>query len=172
MADPFVAEVRIFPFNFAPIGWATCDGQIMPIAQNTALFSLVGTYYGGNGVSNFALPNLRDRFVVGAGIGAGLQQRFEGETGGTDQVTLLPSEIPSHSHTLSATASATSASPTGAALAPPVNGASVYHLPSAAVPMAAGAVGSAGGSSPHPNRHPALSLMYCIAMQGIFPPRA
>jgi microcystin-dependent protein len=172
MSDPFIGEVRIFPFNFAPVGWATCDGQILPISQNTALFSLLGTNYGGNGSSNFSLPNLQDRFVLSAGVGPGLSPRDVGETGGVDQVTLQASQMPVHTHALMATASATGTSPTGAALAPPVNGASAYHLPANTVAMAPGSVGATGASAPHPNRQPALSLLYCIALVGIFPPRA
>src|SRR5712692_269475 len=102
MSDPFVAEVRIFPFNFAPKGWAWCDNQLLPISQNTALFSLLGTTYGGDGKSNFALPGFEGSVVVGAGQGPGLSQYFEGQVGGSDFVTLLQSEIPSHSHALMA----------------------------------------------------------------------
>src|SRR5512140_441506 len=98
MADPFVAEIRIFPFNFAPKGWAFCDGQILPLSQNTALFSLLGTTYGGDGKSNFALPDLQGAVPMHPGSGAGLSERFLGEQSGTDFVTLLQSEIPAHSH--------------------------------------------------------------------------
>src|SRR5213079_801137 len=102
MADPFVAEIRIFPFNFAPKGWATCDGQILPLSQNTALFSLLGTTYGGDGKSNFALPNLAGRTCMHVGQGQGLSERFQGEESGEDFVTLLDSEMPLHSHALNA----------------------------------------------------------------------
>ena len=102
MADPFVAEIRIFAGNFAPTGWATCDGQLLPISQNTALFSLVGTFYGGDGRSTFALPNLAGSTPIGQGSGAGVSQRFLGESGGVPNVTLLISEIPAHSHSVSA----------------------------------------------------------------------
>ena len=101
MADPFVAEIRIFPFNFAPRGWAWCDGQLLPLSQNTALFSLLGTTYGGDGKSNFALPDLQGRAPMHPGQGPGLSLHDLGETGGSETVTLLESEIPSHSHTLS-----------------------------------------------------------------------
>src|SRR6478672_10756894 len=100
MADPFVAEIRIFPFNFAPKGWAFCDGQLLPLSQNTALFSLLGTTYGGNGKSNFALPDLQGRAPMHPGQGPGLSLHDLGETGGSDTVSLLESEIPSHTHTL------------------------------------------------------------------------
>ena len=99
MADQFVAEIRIFAGNFAPKGWAFCNGQVMPISQNTALFSLIGTYYGGNGTSNFALPNLQASVPIGVGQGPGLTPRDQGETGGEPAVTLLSSQLPAHSHT-------------------------------------------------------------------------
>ncbi len=172
MSDAFVAEIRVFAFNFAPRGWATCDGQIIPIAQNTALFSLLGTNYGGNGVQNFALPNLRDSFVVGQGQGPGLTERFVGETGGSAAVALLPTQMPAHRHTLTATASATTTVPTGAALAPPVDGSVAYRTPGVLAPMAAESINVAGSGSAHENRQPYQTLNFCIALQGIFPPRS
>ena len=172
MADQFVAEVRLFGCNFAPTGWATCDGQLMPINQNTALFSLLGTNYGGNGTSNFALPNLRDSIAVGAGNGAGLTPRQVGETGGSTTVTLLESQMPQHDHGLMAALSPTTGNPTGAALAPTATGAAAYHAAVATTSMAASALAMAGSSQPHENRQPALVLNFCIALQGIFPPRA
>jgi microcystin-dependent protein len=172
MSDAFVAEIRIFPFNFPPRSWATCDGQLLPISQNTALFSLVGTNYGGNGVSNFALPDLRDRFALGQGHGPGLSDRFVGETGGTAGVSLLPTQMPAHSHTLAATPSATSTVPTGAALAPPVDGSVAYRTPGVLAPMAAEGISPAGSGSAHENRQPYVTLNFCIALQGIFPPRS
>lgn len=172
MADQFVAEIRIFPFNFAPRGWATCDGQILPISQNTALFSLLGTYYGGNGVANFALPNLGDSAVLGQGQGPGLSPHFVGETGGSAAVSLVGTQIPAHTHTLMATASATSATPTALALAPPVDGSVAYKTPSALTAMAPDSISSAGGAGAHENRQPFLTLNFCIALQGIFPPRS
>src|SRR5687768_18140456 len=98
--DPFVAEIRMFPFNFPPKGWAFCDGQLLPISQNTALFALLGTYYGGNGKSNFALPQLDGSVPLGQGQGPGLEDYFLGQTGGTESVTLLQSEMPAHNHSL------------------------------------------------------------------------
>src|SRR3954464_9271596 len=103
MADPFVAEIRIFPFNFPPTGWAFCDGQLLPLSQNTALFSLLGTTYGGDGKSTFALPNLQGSVPIQQGQGAGLSQRFLGETDGEPFVTLIQSEIPAHAHNVIAT---------------------------------------------------------------------
>jgi microcystin-dependent protein len=172
MSDAFVAEIRIFPFNFPPRGWATCDGQLLPISQNTALFSLVGTYYGGNGQSNFGLPDLRDRFALGQGAGPGLGSRVVGENGGVAAVSLQPTEMPAHRHTLAATASATTTVPTGAALAPPVDGSVAYRMPGVLAPMAAESVSPTGSGAQHENRQPYLTLNFCIALQGIFPPRS
>ncbi len=171
MSDAFVAEIRVFPFNFPPRGWATCDGQLLPISQNTALFSLVGTFYGGNGVNNFALPNLRDSFALGQGQGPGLTERFVGETGGSAAVSLLPTEMPVHRHTLAATPSATTTVPTGAAMAPPVDGSVAYRTPGVLTPMAAESISPAGSGGAHENRQPYLTFTFCIALQGIFPPR-
>ena len=177
MADPFVAEIRIFPFNFAPKGWAFCNGQILPISQNTALFSLVGTYYGGDGRSNFALPNLQGSFVMGQGRGPGLSERYLGESGGAASVTLLAAEMPAHTHQLMATASPTSSSPAGTAMsqsvAPPATSVPVYRgSPTNKVNMAADAVAPTGGGAPHNNRQPYLALNFCIALQGVYPPRS
>lgn len=175
MADPFVAEIRIFGFNFAPRGWAFCNGQLLPIAQNTALFSLIGTYYGGDGKSSFGLPNLQGSFAMHQGQGPGLSRRDLGETGGSANVTLLPGQMPGHSHQLRATASAGSASPAGNAMSPALTSAStavnVYRNGANKVAMAPDAVAAAGGSQPHNNRQPYLALNFCIALQGVFPPR-
>jgi microcystin-dependent protein len=172
MADPFVAEVRIFGFNFAPKGWATCDGQILPISQNTALFSLLGTMYGGDGKSNFALPDFSGSTVVDAGQGQGLSQYFEGQVGGTDTVTLLSSEMPIHPHGLTASLrDAVERFPTGLNMA---QGVSVFMYDTNAQPVATMApqmVAPTGGSLPHNNDMPYLTLLFCIALQGVFPPR-
>jgi microcystin-dependent protein len=173
MADPFVAEIRIFPFNFAPRGWAWCDGQIMPISQNTALFSLLGTTYGGNGKSNFALPDLQGRAPMHPGQGPGLSLHDLGETGGSETVTLLESEIPAHAHALMAQgAPADTNVPVGNSIAR-VIGATPY-LPPAGAPLAAmsdQALAPAGGDQPHNNMQPYLTFYFCIALQGVFPPR-
>jgi microcystin-dependent protein len=172
MSDPFLAEVRIFGCNFAPRGWATCDGQLMPISQNTALFSLLGVNFGGNGVSNFGLPDLRDSFAVGTGQGPGLADRVLGETDGSAAVTLQTSQIPPHGHALLAASAAVAGAPAGMALAPTANASAAYRLPGSQITtMAASAVAPAGGALPHENRSPALALNFCIALQGIFPPR-
>lgn len=172
MSDPFVAEVRMFGFNFAPTGWAACDGQLLPISQNTALFSLLGTTYGGNGINNFALPDLREVFALGAGQGPGLSNRQLGERGGAASSTLTASELPAHAHGLQATASATSNNPAGAALAITATGAAAYRLPGNTASMAATSVAVTGGGQAHENRQPALALMFCIALQGVYPPRS
>ena len=173
MADPFVAEIRIFPFNFAPKGWAWCDGQLMPLSQNTALFSLLGTTYGGDGKSTFALPNLEGSAPMHPGQGPGLSLHDLGETGGSETVTLLESEIPAHSHALTAaTTSANSKSPAGNSLGRS-SGGNVYLAPAGAplVPMSDQAIAPAGGDQPHNNMMPYLTFYFNIALQGVFPPR-
>jgi len=173
MADPFVAEIRIFPFNFAPKGWAFCNGQLLPLSQNTALFSLLGTTYGGNGKSNFALPDLQGRAPMHPGQGQGLSLHDLGETGGSETVTLLESEIPVHPHSLMAsTQNANQATPAANSLSR-VTGFQPY-LPPAGAPLAAmapQALTIAGGDLPHNNMQPYLTLNFNIALQGVFPPR-
>jgi microcystin-dependent protein len=174
MADPFVAEIRIFPFNFAPKGWAWCDGQLLPLSQNTALFSLLGTTYGGDGKSNFALPDLQGRSPMHPGQGPGLSLHDLGESGGSEFVTLLQSEIPVHSHTLQATVEdGTQGTLTpGITLATSVSG-TLYHSTTNAnlVAMSDQALAPAGGDQPHNNMQPYLTFYFCIALQGVFPPR-
>jgi len=177
--DPFVAEIRIFGFNFAPTGWAQCNGQLLPISQNTALFSLLGTFYGGDGKSTFALPNLEGSVPTSQGQGGGLQQWFLGEQQGTETVTLLTTEIPIHTHAFQAVnADGTSADPNQAVLAKgfyddgiTTGAAAFYQTTAVNVAMNPAAIGITGGSLPHNNMMPYLVLNYCIAMQGIFPPR-
>lgn len=171
MADPFVAEIRIFPFNFAPRTWAFCNGQLIPLSQNTALFSLLGTTYGGNGKSNFALPDLQGRSPMHPGQGPGLSLRDLGETGGAETVTLLESEIPSHSHALSA--SQADGIERGPADSMPATGIGIgmYAAPASQTMMAVDALAPAGGDQPHNNLQPYLTFNFCIALQGVFPPR-
>lgn len=173
MADPFVAEIRIFPFKFAPKGWAFCDGQILPISQNTALFSLLGTTYGGNGQSTFALPNLQGSAPMHPGQGQGLSLRDLGETGGAETITLLVSEIPLHPHIMQAFATPADLKEpqTGAVLTRNQNGAIYNTTINNFVQMAPQALTPAGGSLPHNNMQPYLTLSFCIALQGVFPPR-
>lgn len=171
--DPFVAEIRIFPFNFAPKGWAFCDGQLLPISQNTALFSLLGTTYGGDGKSTFGLPNLQGSTPMHPGQGPGLSLHDLGEASGSESVTLLESEIPAHSHSQKAnTTTASKSLPTGNSFA---KGASMipYQAPAGAplVTMAGQAITPAGGDQPHNNMQPYLTLNFCIALQGVYPPR-
>jgi microcystin-dependent protein len=173
--DPFVAEIRIFPFNFAPKGWAFCNGQLLSISQNTALFSLLGTFYGGNGVTTFALPDLQGAVPMSAGQGPGLSDRFLGEASGSDFVTLLTSEMPGHNHTVQAdfdNNNATSITPAAAVL---VNAGTTFTFSVNASPqlqtMNPSMVSIAGGSLPHNNLMPYLTLNYCIALQGVYPPR-
>ena len=174
MADPFVAEIRIFAGNFAPTGWAFCNGQLLPISQNTALFSLIGTFYGGDGKTTFALPNLQGRAPMHQGAGPGLTPRDLGESSGSDTVTLIASEMPSHTHAMVATASPASArAPADSALARSRNG-NAYQTQTTQniAAMAPTAIASAGGSLPHNNLQPYLTLTFIIALQGIFPPRS
>ena len=173
MADPFLAEIRIFPFNFAPKGWAFCDGQILPLSQNTALFSLMGTTYGGDGISIFALPNLQGRASMHPGQGPGLSLHDLGEAAGSDTVTLLESEIPLHSHPFNFVgATATSANPANTYLSnSPNTNASVY-TPLTTNLKSGSTLSTAGGDQPHNNMQPYLTLNFCIALQGVFPPRS
>jgi microcystin-dependent protein len=173
MADPFVAEIRIFPFNFAPRGWAWCDGQLLPLSQNTALFSLLGTTYGGNGKSNFALPDLQGRAAMHPGQGPGLSLHDLGETGGSETVTLLESEIPAHSHAcrvVGGDPGELQAPAPNRALARSANG-FAYVTGPANVAMAPEILAPAGGDQPHNNLQPYLTFYFCIALQGVFPPR-
>jgi microcystin-dependent protein len=179
MSEPFLAEIRIFPFNFAPTGWAMCNGQIIPLVQNTSLFALLGTYYGGNGKSTFALPNLQGNAPMHPGQGPGLSLRDLGEMSGTEFVTLLQAEMPAHTHFMQATtAEATVADPNGALLAQGAwsaqgNGGVIaqYSTGTPQVQMAPTSLSVAGGGLPHNNMQPYLTLNFCIALQGIFPPR-
>lgn len=172
--DPFVAEIRIFPFNFAPKGWAWCDGQLLPISQNTALFSLLGTTYGGDGKSNFALPNLQGNAPMHPGQGPGLSLHDLGETGGSETVSLLESEIPSHAHNLMASNQpGEDPGPAAEALGRSV-GASLYQnvTNTNIVQLSDNALAPAGGDQPHNNMQPYLTFYFCIALQGVYPPRS
>lgn len=180
MSDQFVAEIRIFPFNFAPSGWAICDGQLMGISQNTALFSLLGTTYGGDGKSTFALPNLQGAVPMQPGQGQGLSLRDLGEMSGSDNITLLTSEIPVHTHTAQVSnQTATLNGPAGNVPARiaydtgTTSGSGVaYSTTAPTVQMAPQALSITGGGLPHNNLQPYLVLTFCIALQGIYPPRA
>lgn len=175
MSDPFVAEIRIVGFNFAPTGWALCNGQLLPISQNTALFSLLGTFYGGDGKSTFALPNFQGAFAMNQGQGPGLTERFLGEQGGSQFITLLDSEMAAHNHFAQANNAGTLQTPQqnvwstlGATRTPPP----LYAPAPPNTVMNPFAVTIAGQSLPHNNMSPYLVLNFVIAMQGIFPPRS
>jgi len=171
VADPFVAEIRIFPFNFAPKGWAFCDGQILPLSQNTALFSLLGTTYGGDGRSTFQLPDMQGNAPMHPGQGPGLSLHDLGEMGGTQTVTLLTSEIPMHSHALNASVSdGTDTKPANELFAQGV-GVQIWGTNAPNANLAGNAIAPAGGNLPHNNMQPYLTLNFCIAMQGVYPPR-
>lgn len=173
--DPFVAEIRIFPFHVVPTGWAKCDGQLLPLSQNTALYSILGTTYGGNGTSTFALPDLRERVPLHAGTGPGLRQRTLGEHGGTATVTLLQTQLPTHTHQAYAdNTPGASASPTGRTWAIPRYGRALernYSTGTGDTMMHPSAIAPEGSTSPHNNLPPYLTVNFCIALQGIFPPR-
>lgn len=177
--DQFVGEIRMFAGNFPPKGWAFCEGQIMSISQNTALFSLLGTMYGGNGQTTFALPNLNGRVPIGAGHGPGLSDYVEGQDGGEETVTLLQAQIPTHAHAVTSGSIAVSANPsTGNADTPqnsyPAPSTKSYSSTSSGNMSTTGftmALAPAGGGQPHTNLQPYLVVRYIIALQGIFPPR-
>jgi microcystin-dependent protein len=171
MADPFVAEIRIFPFNFPPKGWAFCNGQLMPISQNTALFSLLGTTYGGDGKSTFALPDMQGNAPMHPGQGPGLSLHDLGEIGGSETVTLLESEIPAHSHGMRASLdNADLAIPTPARSLAKAS-ANMYSNVVPNISLAPEALPPAGGDQPHNNLQPYLTYNFNIALQGVFPAR-
>ena len=168
MSEPFLGEIRMFGFNFAPRGWAFCNGQILPIAQNTALFSLLGTTYGGNGQTTFALPNLQGRVAIHFGQGAGLSNYDLGEVAGTETVTLTQNQLPAHGHAVNASnGDATATRPANRFPA----GGGAYADSADGTTMSPTMVANAGGSQPHSNIQPFLALNFCIALSGIFPSR-
>ena len=174
MSSPFVAEIRIFGFNFPPTGWAFCDGQLMSISQNTALFSLLGTYYGGDGKSTFGLPNLQGAAPISQGQGGGLSERFLGETGGAPTVTLIQSEMPVHPHTVSVSPELADVSTPSPVVALARSNGQAAYAPSAGqanVQLNQAAASVIGSGGPHNNLMPYLVLNYCIALQGVYPPR-
>lgn len=181
MQTPFLGQITFYAFNFAPKGWATCEGQLLPISQNTALFSLLGTFYGGNGTSTFALPDLRGRVPVGIGQLLGGGDYVLGEASGIESIDLSNSELPAHTHSLNATtASGTVADPSNAILATPFVGNRVgggssgnpYNQgPPNTVLAPQTTIGPAGGNLPHNNIQPSLVLTPCIALTGVFPSR-
>jgi microcystin-dependent protein len=172
MSEPFIGEIKIFPYSFAPKGWAYCDGQIMQISQNQALYSLLGTTYGGNGTSTFALPNLQGRVPIGAGTGPGLSSRPLGQSSGSNSVTLNITEIPAHNHTLAG--ESVDGTQRTVNNAYPAQAGSLFSYQGAASPlvqMNGAAVANSGSSQPHNNMQPYLGINYCIALVGLFPSR-
>ena len=170
MAEPFVGEIRTFGFNFAPSGWAMCNGQLMPISQNTALFSLLGTQYGGNGTTTFALPNLQGRVGIHQGQGAGLSPYTIGQVSGTENVTLTQNQMPQHGHGVVANDSAATATrPAGAV--PARTTTSTHAAGPDGTAMNAGMIGTSGASLPFSIIQPFLCVNFCIALFGIFPSR-
>jgi microcystin-dependent protein len=176
MSNPFVAEIRIFGFNFAPKGWAFCDGQLLPISQNTALFSLLGTFYGGDGKSTFALPDMQGNVPLNQGQSNTGTQYFLGQQSGSETVTLLQSEMPFHTHQLMGLGVAGNrTNPIGNSIARTTSGlpfiAPTNNPAPTIVSMAVQTVSPNGGSAPHNNMMPYVTMNFCIAMQGVFPPR-
>jgi microcystin-dependent protein len=171
VSEPFIGEIRLFPYDFAPRGWAFCNGQLLSISQNTALFALLGTTYGGDGRVTFALPDLRGRVAVSSGEGPGLSAYELGGAGGVESVTLSEAELPAHTHPVSVNgASSGSSKPTNRYLGR-ASGATAYASSSNGTTLNPDAVVPAGGSQPHENRPPHLALNYCIALAGLFPSR-
>ncbi|MDE2595705.1 MAG: phage tail protein [Sphingomonadales bacterium] len=178
MSDPFIAEIRMVAFNFAPRGWMLCNGQLLPIQQYTAVFSILGTTYGGNGQTNFALPNFQGRVPVGMGSGPGLAPVNLGEVAGTESVTLLSTEMPNHGHTLNCgvltpqNGAQNVAVPTTQAMFGLSGPNQTYaDSPTPAVSFNPAALALSGGNQPHENRQPYRTVNFVIAVQGIFPPR-
>jgi microcystin-dependent protein len=166
MSEPFLGEIRIVTFNFAPTGWAFCDGQLMSIAQNEELFNLIGTLYGGDGKSTFALPNLQGRVAIHQGTGTGLSDYSLGEFAGAETIALTTAQIPRHNHPLHATTTAhTSGVPTAHVLA----GGGAYNNGPTNTQLNGTSVGVSGGSEPHDNLQPFLVLNFIIALQGVYP---
>lgn len=172
MSEPFIAEVRIFAGNFAPRGWAFCNGQLLPISQNTALFSLIGTTYGGDGRTTTALPNLQGRAVMHPGNGPGLTSRRLGETGGVETVTITEAQMASHNHSVQATNStANSTSPANALFGRSSEGESLYQNPVSSALVDGPLTENRGGGQAHNNMQPHLVVNYIIALVGIYPSR-
>jgi microcystin-dependent protein len=180
MSEPFLGQITVFPYSFPPHGWADCAGQLLPISQYSALFSLLGVQYGGNGTSTFALPNLQGRVPVGQGQLLGGSDYVMGEAAGAETVSVTSATLPAHSHSLNATAAhGATNEPAGQLLATPFSGTphanskgNIYNTAAADTSLAQTSIASAGGSQPHNNIQPSLVLRYCIALQGIFPTRS
>ncbi len=170
MSEPFVGEIRMFAGNFAPRGWAFCDGQLLAVSQNDALFSLFGTIYGGDGRTTFGLPDLRGRIPIHAGSGPGLSPRPLGSKGGAEKVTATTNQLPSHNHPAQGTSAAAN-SPNPRNKLPAVAGSALYYNGGNPVNMNASAIGNAGGSQSHSNLMPFLCIHFIVALVGIYPSR-
>ena len=171
MSDRYIGQISIFPFQYAPKGFAPCDGQLLPIAQNLALFALLGTTYGGNGQTTFALPNLRGRCAIGHGTGLGLSPRDMGETAGEAVHVLTQNELPEHGHTAHFASDSSQMSPGGNYWAGDPVGNVTFASSTDGTSLNAAAIAPAGASQPHENRQPFLALNFCICLQAIFPAR-
>lgn len=176
MSTPFVGEIRMLGFGRTPTGWQACDGSLLPISQYDVLFSLLGTTYGGDGQNTFAVPDLRGRLPVHQGQGQGLSNRVIGEIAGTETVTLLPQQMPAHTHTLMATTSAATTVTPGTSLLPGTVSGDTFYVNTitgnTAAPLSAQMIAASGGSQPHDNTMPTLTVQYCIATDGIYPQQA
>ena len=172
MSEPLIGQIIVFAGNFAPSGWAMCNGQLLSISQNTALFSVLGTTYGGDGQTTFALPDFRGRVSVGAGQGAGLSFYAQGEVGGTESIGLVASQVPGHGHGLQAAATVTTATPGSTTVLGTVETTVPAYVPASttgATALSPSSISAAGSGVPHENRQPFLALNYIIALFGIFP---
>lgn len=174
MSEPYLGQVVAVGFSFAPVGWALCDGSLLSISQNSALFSLIGTYYGGDGRTTFALPDLRGRAVIGQGQAPGLQTYMVGQAGGAETVTLAAGQFAAHTHAMAGAGSVSSGTPgTSVVFGTPPVGVQVYANSGGNSALSANTVGPAGGQNgPHENRQPFLTINYIIALQGAYPPRS
>jgi microcystin-dependent protein len=171
MSDPFLGEIKLFPYTFAPRGWALCNGQVLSIAQNTALFSLIGTLYGGDGRTTFALPDLRGRVPVSSGQGPGLSQYDVGEVGGVESVTLTEPQLPAHTHAMRVNGPSSASNNPNNRYLGRVSTGTAYAGTTNGKTLKPDAIAPSGDSEPHENRQPHLVLNYCIALEGIFPAR-
>lgn len=176
MSQPYIGEIRMFGFGRTPNGWQACDGSLLPIAENDALFALIGTTYGGDGQTTFAVPDLRGRLPVHQGQGSGLSNYVIGQSAGTENVTLVSTQMPAHTHMLQATTAAATSTTPGSALLPGAVSGDTFYVNTLtgnnAAAMSAQMLGSGGGSQPHENCMPTLTVQYCIALFGIFPSQA
>jgi microcystin-dependent protein len=169
--EPFIGDIEVFAFNFAPVGWLACDGSLQPISQYTSLFNLIGTTYGGDGQTTFALPDLRGRAAIHNGTGPGLSNYLIGQSSGVESVTLTVNQLPAHTHPVTGmNVAGTTGDPTNALWANETSGlGNIYAVPNSPLSMGTQCISPDGGSQPHENRSPVLAVNYCIATDGIYP---